>query len=60
MSQAVANVNVTLPTLAENALPTQIPSYFESDFFASAANAGALNAWYQENDGYYLTSLPEK
>ncbi|NEN22652.1 hypothetical protein G3O08_03920 [Cryomorpha ignava] len=59
ISQAVADIDIELPALINNALPESIPSYFESDFFASAANTDALNDWYYENGGVYYNFLPD-
>ena len=42
-----------LPTAIGDSLPYQIPAWFESDFFATASNASALNARYIENEAIY-------
>jgi len=51
-AQAIAN-NTNLPALVNGELPTEIPSYFESDFFSNLGNTGALNALYIENSAIY-------
>ncbi len=52
MSEAV------LPLMVEGELPSDIPEWFESDFFSSASNVAALNNLYIENDAIYNPYFP--
>ena len=53
----LASSAVTLPSVTDNGLPTEIPEWFESDFFTSMTNTSALNRLYIANGCIYNPHL---
>ncbi len=59
LSAVEAFAGGVLPAETNGNLPTEIPAWFESDFFANASNASALNALYIADNAIYNPSIPE-
>lgn len=59
LSATTAYSGGPLPAKIDGKLPLKIPEWFESDFFASASNASALNALYISEGAIYEPYIPE-
>ena len=47
-----------LPTMVDGGLPTDIPEWFEGDFFSNPSHVAALNSLYIENNANYNPFFP--